>query len=141
MKFLKDEEITKTSEDGKISITVKQLSTSVQGKVLSMSAQKDLASQLSILTFLCLDSIIKIKIDGVEYPPLDVATKSDLKCKDTLTTVMIILGLALDATILSEGDKKKSSPQQLLKEPEKGAKSAQGATEDTPQIGAKNQRQ
>jgi hypothetical protein len=133
MKFLKEEEIVKTSKDGKISITLNQLSTSIQGTVLSRSKIADLESQISLCQFLLKTAIKKVEINGVEYPPVDVADKSDLKDKDTLTTFITILGLALDGISLPEEDKKKSSQQQSPIEQEKSAESAQGATEDTPQ--------
>ena len=130
MKFLKEEKITKKAEDGKISITIKQLSTSLQGTVLARSSRQDLESQIALCSFLLNTAIEKVEINGVEYPPVDVASKSDLKDKDTLKTFITILGLALDGIALPDDDKKKSLPQELLTEQEKSAGSAQGAMED-----------
>lgn len=128
MKFLKEEESTKTSKDGKISVTIKQLTTSIQGKVLAMSEQRDIASQLSLLTFLSASAITKVEVNGKKYEqegtdlsPLDIATSADLGDKATLSTVMQILGLALDATGMTVQDKKKSLKRQSLKKKVKAA--------------------
>lgn len=133
MKFLKEEEVTESTEDGKISISIKHLTTSLQGVVLARSAKQDLENQIALCSFLLSSAITKVVIDGVEYPPLDVALKSDLKDSDTLKIFIKILGLALNAIAIPEEDKKKSSQQELLTEPEKSAENAHAATEDTPQ--------
>ena len=111
MKFLKEEKIVKKTKDGKISITISQLSTSLQGTVLSRSSDTSLEAQISLCQFLLKTAIEKVKIDGVEYPPVKVAEESDLKDKDTLKTFIIILGLALDGISLPDEAKKKSKQQ------------------------------
>ena len=107
MKFLKEEKVTKKTKDGKISITISQLTTSLQGTVLSRSSATDLESQISLCQFLLKTAIEKVEINGKEYPPVDVADKSNLKDSATLKTFIAILGLALDGIALPEEAKKK----------------------------------
>lgn len=124
MKFLKDEEITRETEDGKISITLLQLSTSMQGTVLSMSSDQSIDGQIKTVKYILLNHISKVTINGKSYPPEDVANRSNLADEDTLKTVIKILGLSLDAIVLTEADRKKPSGQGLQKEKEKVAESA-----------------
>ena len=130
MKFLKEEEITRTSENGKISITVGQLDTSLQAKVLAMSANQTLDGQIDQITFVLANVATRVVINGTEYKPLDLVGKPDLRDKDTLTTMIILLGLALDAIALSEEEVKNLSGQVSPKEVESDVESAPKVKED-----------
>ena len=130
MKFLKEEETTETSEDGNISITIGQQNTSIQAKVLAMSVNRTLDGQIAQINYILANAATKVKINGKEYKPMDLVGKPDLRDQDTLKTMVILLGLSLDAIVLSDEEVKNSSGQALQSEVESDAGSAQEAKED-----------
>ena len=130
MRFLKEEEIKETTEDGKVSIKIDQLSTSLQGKVLSMSGNRTLEGQIEAVQYLLLNHVTEVIIDGESYGPKEVALNSDLSDNDTLTTVIKIYGLCLDAIVLGDEDRKKLLGQASQKRKGKGVMPAPSAKQE-----------
>ena len=94
LKFLKEEEITRTSEDGKISITINQLSTSRQTRVMSMARFSDIEGQIALLHYLLASAIVKVVIDLVEYEPKSLINTLDVTHDDTKLVAIQMLGEA-----------------------------------------------
>ncbi|MCK4787244.1 MAG: hypothetical protein KAV87_26025 [Desulfobacteraceae bacterium] len=130
MKFIKEEETTKKTDDGNISITIGQQNTSLQAKVIAMSANQTLDGQVAQLNYILANSATKVVINGKEYKPMDLVGKPDLRDQDTLKIMVILLGLSLDAIALSDEEVKNSSGQVSQSEAESNAGSAPKVEED-----------
>ena len=136
MKFLKEEETTKTSEDGKISITIGQQNTSMQAKVIAMSSHRTLDGQINQINYILANAATKVTINGKEYKPMDLVGKTDIRDQDTLKVMIILLGLSLDAIALDDEEVKNSSGQVSPSEVESNAESALKVKEEGPALDA-----
>ena len=116
MKFLREEEITKSNKTTKI--VFDQVTTSMQAKIIGLSATMN---KVDLSLFLLKNIIKEIEINGKEYDPTEVAQTSDLSDAQTGEVIVGIQALVLGGILLSADTKKKS------KQPERPSKKAKTA--------------
>ena len=127
MKFLKEEEITKRNKTTKI--VFDQVSTSIQSKIIGLSAT---LNKVDLSLWLLKNIIKEIEINGQEFDPVHVANQSDLSDKGTGEVIVGIQALVIEGILLSSDIKKKSKqPGQ----PSKKGKTAEPVREASQEAG------
>lgn len=127
MKFLKEQEITKSNKTTKI--VFDQVTSSIQAKIIGLSAT---TNKVELSIWLLKNIIKEIEINDKEYDPVVVADTSDLSDAQTGEVIVGIQALVLDGILLSADAKKKSKqPEQ----PSKRGKTAEPAQEVNQEAG------
>jgi GTPase SAR1 family protein len=121
MKFLKEQEITKSNKTTKI--VFDQVTTSIQAKIIGLSAT---LNKVDLSLWLLKNIIKEIEINGQDYPPVDVANTSDLSDAATGEVIVGIQALVLEGILLSADAKKKSKQPEQPSKKGKTAEPVQG---------------
>ena len=121
MKFLKEQEITKSNKTTKI--VFDQVTTSMQAKIIGLSATMN---KVDLSLFLLKNIIKEIEINGESFDPTVVANQSDLSDAQTGEVIVGIQALVLGGILLSADTKKKSKQPERPSKKVKTAGSAQG---------------
>ena len=134
MKFLKEEEITKSNETTKV--VFDQVSTSMQAKIIGLSAS---LNKVDLSLFLLKNIIKEIEINGKAFDPVHVANHSDLSDTQTGVVIVGIQALVIEGILISADTKKKSKQPEQPSEKDKTVEPVQEVKAEAETAPQKNQ--
>lgn len=105
MKLLKGQ--TETIERDGIKLEVKVIDTATQAVISDLSMSSSIEGRIKMIGYMLRNVVESVSIGGVEYAPLDLATKADISDAETLGAMLNIGGMVISVAFPSGEEEKK----------------------------------